>query len=608
MCGIAGILHFNNQPVSVTDIKKMTDTLIHRGPDGEGQWINAKGNIGLGHRRLSIIDLSTAGHQPMHYANNRYTITFNGEIYNYIELKDILIQKGYQFKSNTDTEVILAAYHLWGKNCLHQFDGMFAFAIWDEELQELFCARDRFGEKPFYYYKDSEKFIFTSEIKAFWQVNINKQVETKFIYDYLLFGTIQNANDLKPTFYKTINNLEPSCFIKINSTGDIFYEKYWSIDYKDINTTINLNNAKEQFLDLFTNSITKRLRSDVAVGSSLSGGIDSSSIVTIIDQIKNDNQPQKTFSARFKNFSKDEGYFINTVLNNTKNVDAYDVYPDEHSVLNNLGKIIYHQDEPFGSFSIAAQYEVMQLAKKNNTTVLLDGQGADEYLAGYSMYYNSYYNQLYKKNKSLYKTETLAYQKLFDKPFNPPNFSTKIKTQSESTYQKIAHLRRKKIASTNSYFLGIHPDIVSQYKTDKNPIYKPANLKEHLYSSITQKGLGELLRYADRNSMAHSVEVRLPFLNHQLVEFVFSLPEKYLINNAWTKYILRASMENSLPQEIAWRKDKIGYEPPQEKWLKNKFFTEMVEDAKSKLITEKVISNSYDSLNWQYLMLANYID
>ena len=607
MCGISGILSFNNT-VNITDIKKMTDVLYHRGPDGEGQWLNDKQNVGLGHRRLSIIDLSEAGHQPMHYANKRYTITFNGEIYNYIELKRTLVKKGYQFKSNTDTEVLLALYDLKKSACFNDIDGMFAFAIWDNQEQKLFCARDRFGEKPFYYYKDDNKFVFASEIKALWEAGIEKSVNNKFVYDYLLFGTIQDINDLKSSFYQNIYNLEPAHYLEIDKPGNLKIEQYWKIDYQNINYSISIADAKEQFLSLFTDSIKKRLRSDVPVGSSLSGGLDSSSIVSIIGKIKGENQIQKTFSARFKNFSKDEGSFINKVLEHTKNVNGYNVFPDENSVLNNLEKIIYHQDEPFGSFSIAAQYEVMQLAKQNNVTVLLDGQGADEYLAGYEMYYNSYYNQLHKENKSLYNKEIKAYNDLTNKTFTPPNFSTIVKSFSEAAYQKLAHFRRKNIASDSSYFLGIHPDIVSQYKSHKNPIYKPANLKDHLHSSSTQKGLNELLRYADRNSMAHSLEVRLPFLNHQLVEFTFSLPGNFLIHNAWTKYILRTSMEHILPNEITWRKDKIGYEPPQEKWLKSKIFNDMVGDAISKLKTKQIIKTSNSQLNWKYLMIASYID
>ena len=571
MCGIAGILSYKTKP-ELNQLKLMTDELIHRGPDGEGQWINEKANIGLGHRRLSIIDLSQAGAQPMHYANNRYTISFNGEIYNYIELKQELIKKGYQFKTQTDTEVLLALYDAEKENCLKKIDGMFAFAIWDEKEQILFCARDRFGEKPFFYYHDNDRFVFASEIKALWKAGINKKIKESFIYNYLLFGTTEDINRPTETIYENINKLEPATFIKVNLSGKIIKEKYWQIDLSKQNNTVNIDEAKEQFLSLFTNSIKNRLRSDVAVGSSLSGGLDSSSIVCLINEIKGQEQEQKTFSARFKDFEKDEGYFIKKVLETRKNIKSFDVYPDENSLIDNWKNIVYYQDEPFGSFSIAAQYEVMQLAKRNNVTVLLDGQGADELMAGYHPYFETYYNSLYKKDKALYGKEISAYRMLYNKEFANPNLKTNLLQKNKKLYSFLSKKRRKIISSNNDYFVGINPDIVAENKGKEPPIAQFTSLKEHLYYSTFTKGLSELLRYADRNSMAHSVEVRLPFLNYKLVEFIFSLPEDMLINKAWTKFILRYSMQEILPKEITWRKDKIGYEPPQNKWINNAFF------------------------------------
>ena len=606
MCGIAGVLSFND-PVDLAHLKNMTDILIHRGPDDEGHWLNDDKSIGLGHRRLSILDLSDSGKQPMHSLNNRYVITFNGEIYNYIELRKSLQKKGYQFHTNTDTEVLLAMYDLKKENCLGDLDGMFAFAIWDKIERKLFCARDRFGEKPFYYYKDKNKFIFASEIKALWTNNIRKEVSNKFIYDYLLYNTLQDNNNMKSSFYCNVYKLEPSHYMTINLNGDLTTNRYWDVKYSKTNYNIKLEHAKEEFLSLFKDSISKRLRSDVAVGSSLSGGLDSSSIVSLIDQLKTKNQPQKTFSARFKDFDRDEGYFIKKVIEKTKGIDPYEIYPTKNSVINNLSKVIYHQDEPFGSMSISAQYEVMKLAKSKNVTVLLDGQGADEFLAGYSTSVESYYHQIYKTDRLRYIQELKSYEKLYNRPFPKINFKNKLKSYSDNTFQKFAHFRRKNLSPNNSYFLGIHSDIVEKNQTNLNPIYKPSNLKEHLHSSLINNGISGLLRYADRNSMANSVEVRLPFLSHHLIEFVFSLPDHFLINNAWTKYILRTSMENILPKEITWRKDKVGFEPPINNWMKDKLFVEMTNDSISKLQRNKIISSARPNLSWQYIMLANYI-
>lgn len=606
MCGITGILNFKNR-VDRDTLSRMTDKLIHRGPDGGGIWFNEQQNLGFGHRRLSIIDLSNAGAQPMHY-QDRYTITYNGEIYNYIELRTELEAKGYSFTSHTDTEVILASYAEKGKKCLQDFDGMFAFAIWDSLEEKLFCARDRFGEKPFFYSVSESSFSFASEIKAFWESEIKKQVNYKYVYDYLLFGTTQSITKPESTFYENVLSLEPAFYLEVSKTGNIQKKRYWDINFQAINTRLSIDEAKEEFYALFKDSVSKRLRSDVPVGSSLSGGIDSSSIVSLIHKIRSKDQIQKTFSARFENFSRDEGPFINEVIKGKDNIDAYNVYPTEQSVLDRLDKIIYHQDEPFGSLSIAAQYEVMETARKNNVIVMLDGQGADEYLAGYTVFFDSYYQQLHRENKGLYTQELRAYKELYGKDFEPLNPFSKLKSFSEFWYQKAASIRRSFTNSKSDYFAGIHPDIVDQFKTHRNPRFQPADLKEHLHASTTRKGLSELLRYADRNSMAHSLEVRLPFLNHKLVEYTFSLPPEYLIHNAWTKYVLRESMEGILPKAIQWRKDKIGFEPPQGRWLETKFFKDMLGDSISKLKEHNIIiSTPNPELYWKYIMIAKYM-
>lgn len=606
MCGIAGILFFNNQEVQQSDLKKMTDTLVHRGPDGEGQWINEKKNIGFGHRRLSIIDLSNAGKQPMHFANNRFTITYNGEIYNYIEIREFLISKNYYFVSDTDTEVILAAYQYWGKDCLTQFDGMFAFAIWDDHQQELFCARDRFGEKPFYYYKDEEKFVFASEMKALFSFGITKEINRKKVFEYLLFLNVENPYTPQETFYKNIYQIPPSSFLKINkSNKTVLIKKYW-----DVSITTTFDGTEKQaintFKQLFIDSIKKRLRSDVTVGSSLSGGLDSSSIVCAVHNLIPSNQEQHVFSARFPNFIKDEGKHITEVVNYCKHatIIQHEVFPTDQSILNNLKKIMYHQEMPFGSSSIAAQYEVMQMASENKIKVLLDGQGADEYLAGYSTFFYSYLKQLLRTNPVAYFIQKRNIEKLNSLQINFLNLEDIATTFFYNIYKKFGNKRRSKIDSTNDFFLGMHPDFVDEFKYSENPNYSPPSLKKHLKFMLLNRGLNELLRYADRNSMAHSVEVRLPFLNHKLVEFVFTLPEYFIIKNGYSKYILRKSMEEILPSKIQWRKDKIGYEPPQADWMKSKELVEMTKSAQQKLIKDKILSDKEYEVNWHHLMLG----
>ncbi len=605
MCGIAGILSFN-QKIEHISILKMTTTLQHRGPDGEGIWINDTKNVGLGHRRLSIIDLTDAGKQPMHYANERYTITFNGEIYNYVELKKELINKGYTFHSNSDTEVLLALYDLKKEELLQDLDGMFAFCIWDNVTSTLFCARDRFGEKPFYYHSNKNYFAFASEMKALFTLGISTTKNQKKIYDYLLYNILENPLDKGATFYDNIRQLEPSHYMIITAENKIVKKKYWDIAIHE-QPNVSENEAIEKFKELFTLSIRRRLRSDVPVGSSLSGGLDSSSIVMMIDQMKNSNQVQKTFSARFKNFSKDEGKYMQMVIDKAA-VEPHFVFPTVDSVIANLKTIAYHQEEPIGSASVAIQFEVMKLAKQNEITVLLDGQGADEMLAGYTLFWNTYLNQLYRSDKSKYTSASRAYSSIHNRTAVTPDFEFKWRAYHNNSFKTVSHLKNFVKSPTSSYFLGIHPDLVSHYRKEHNPIPKVNSLKEHLYFFLMKRGLNELLRYADRNAMANSVEVRLPFLSHNLVEFLFQLPDEMLLQNGWSKYILRKSMEDILPQEITWRKDKIGYEPPQSEWLATPKFNDYLHEAVNYLKKEKIITTDVPKLTWHYIALFAFTE
>lgn len=600
MCGIGGVFSFEKK-VDFTSIQNMMSILHHRGPDGEGIWLNDSQQIGLGHRRLSILDLSETGKQPMHFANNRYSITFNGEIYNYLELKKTLIEKGYSFISSSDTEVLLALYDLKKEKALQELDGMFAFAIWDNVEKILFCARDRFGEKPFYFHVNKDYFAFASEMKALFTLGINKAKNQKKIYNYLLYTTIEDPFDRSSTFYENIHQLEPAHYLIISPEKKITSKKYWDIDIHQ-QTDILEKEAIQKFRDLFTTSVSRRLRSDVPVGSSLSGGLDSSSIVMLIDQIKKNGQAQKTFSARFKNFSKDEGKFMQMVVDKSS-VEPHYVFPTVESVIKNFQTVLYHQEEPIGSASVAIQYEVMQLAKNNGIKVLLDGQGADEMLAGYSPFWNTYFNQLYRTDRRNFKSETIAYKNVHSKIPYDNNVEFKWRAYGNTSYKIISELKRKLKSPTSSFFLGIHPDIVSTYKNEHNPIPKVNTLKEHLYYFLMKRGLNELLRYADRNAMANSVEVRLPFLNHDLVEFIFTLPDNMLLRNGWSKYILRKAMEDILPAEITWRKDKIGYEPPQGEWMESVYFKDYLHEAISELKKEKIIYRENSALNWNYITL-----
>lgn len=540
MCGIAGIFDKNQEDLN-TDIKQMTGVLVHRGPDGEGFWNHRKDGIWFGHRRLSIIDLSDNGKQPMHYKDGRYTITFNGEIYNYVELRKELTDLGYTFKSESDTEVLLAMYDYKGTNCLDYLDGMFAFAIWDSTKKKLFCARDRFGEKPFYYYYNSTKFYFASEMKAFWKIGLPKELKVNRVSSYLQTGHLYDTKDTSGTFYENIYQLPNGCYLEINTNA--FYpdiKHYYQLTKKTKNTLISFEEAKEEFFTRFKSSVEKRLRSDVPVGTGLSGGMDSSSIVAMINILNKGQVAQNTFSARFNGFEKDEGDFIQAVLNQYPNINHHNVWPTAEDFEEIVDKMVYYQEEPFSSTSVYAQCKVMETVSKSNVKVLLEGQGSDEYLAGYLYYYARRLYYLFNSNYTFYKTERDHY-------FN---------------------LRKTNIAYEN----------IENYKTKlfgwakRRLHYKPNNLvdlDELLIKDSFYGSLQELLRYGDRNSMAHSVEVRLPFLDHKLVEFAFSLPDEYKLFQGWTKYILRSSMQSYLPPKITRRIEKVAFETPQAKLTNN---------------------------------------
>lgn len=600
MCGIAGIFT-SGEPLFINRIKLMTDVLKHRGPDGEGQWISDNNRVGLGHRRLSIIDLSDVAKQPMHYLD-RYTITFNGEIYNYIELRESLLQKGYQFKSKSDTEVLLALYDLKKEKCLHDLDGMFSFSIWDEKKQTLFCARDRFGEKPFFYHHQPGKhFIFASEMKALFSSGIEKKVNNSMLYNYLTNGWVENPHNKSETFYYGIQKLPAGHYIIIENDLVITPKKYWQINL-ETKTDISFNDASIQFKNLLNQSVRNRLRSDVSVGSSLSGGIDSSTIVQILNSLETSSL--KTFSASFPGYEKDETSYMRLVAENTK-AECYFTTPGADVLTNEIDKIFYHQEEPFASSSIVAQWEVMKLAGQQSTIVLLDGQGADEILAGYTYYYRSFFQELYSLDKSAFEKEYSAYKSWGGGHFRF-NWEFKLQALFPNLYNTYLSFRSSPLPHAD-----IHRDFYNLHKasTFKPLTFKPS-LNYHMHNTLCVNGMFEaLLRYSDRNSMAFSREVRLPFLDHKLVEFVYSLPAEYKIHNGWTKYLLRKAYEGFIPEKITWRKDKTGYAPPENQWMKSPDVSNMLDKEINFLCKEQILDKKHIDQNkmWMYLMTSKLV-
>jgi len=550
MCGITGIINLNDEKVEEKIIKKMTDILAHRGPDGEGFYI--KENIGLGHRRLAIIDLSDEAKQPMCNENGKVWIVYNGEIYNYIELAEELKKKGHHFKSKSDTEVILHSYEEYGYKCLERFIGMFAFALWDSEKRILFCARDRFGIKPFYYFFDGKRFIFGSEIKAILESGYVKKIPNEeIICDYLIYAL---KNHREGTFFSGIKTIKPAHYL-ILENNKIKEERYWDINLENKIKEKDENLIREEFLERFKNSVEIHLRSDVPVGTCLSGGLDSSAIVCLVDKL-NKNPNMFSFSAVYGDFKYDEKKYIDIVIKNTK-LNGFFAYQNPEELIEKIDEIIYYQEEPFSSKSIFAQWKVMELAKEKGLKVLLDGQGADEILAGYHYYYFPFFLDLIKS------FEIKKFFREFKYYLNFHNYSV-IKTFLKILYYSLPNNIERKI-----YYLTKKNGF--NFKYSKENKIKKNNFKSifdyDLYLNLIVK-LPALLHYEDRNSMAHSIEARVPFLDHRLVEFLFSLPSDYKIKNGFTKAILRGSLKGIMPDEILMRKDKIGFFTPEYDWFR----------------------------------------
>lgn len=614
MCGIAGIISPDTTLVTNERLKKMTSSIVHRGPDGTGHWISLSGNVSLGHQRLSIIDLSEAGHQPMHYLD-RYSLIHNGEIYNYIELKDELSKKGYHFKSKTDTEVIAAAYDCWQEECVDYFDGMFAFAIWDEKEKELFVSRDRFGEKPFYYYIDELQFVFASEMKALWAAGIDRTPNRKMLFNFITLGYSDNPQNPGETFFEKIYKL-PASHSLIYSAKDHELEiwKYWDIQADPGKNKINDKDAIEKFTDLFHSSVKRRLRSDVEIGTSLSGGLDSSSIVATVFPFIESGTKFKSFTAGFPGFEKDESVYAKQI-GEKYNLQQHYIEISENDLVSDLEKLSFHQEEPISNSSVLAQYKVYELAKQQGVKVLLDGQGADETLAGYHKYFKWYWQELFMKRKLIGGGEIkAAREKGINESFGIKNIIAALFPDFASIF-----LERKYLLHTLRQE-DLSPEFIKNQSREAYYV-TPAhhNLNGVLYFNTMQHGLEELLRFADRNSMAHGMEIRLPFLSHDLVEFLFTLPSNFKIRYGWTKWLLRESMKEKLPNEIVWRRDKTGFEPPQKNWMQNRSVQQMIKDARSKLVKEKILkpesqhkqifplaAHEKDNYDWRYLS-ASYL-
>jgi len=571
VCGIVGIYHFTKQPVAEENLKRMINVIRHRGPDDAG--FKVVHHVGLGHCRLSIIDLSPAGHQPMTNEDQTLWISYNGEIYNYKELRAELMEKGHHFKSQTDTEVILHAFEQWGKDCVHKFNGMFAFCIWNMAKQEFFLARDRIGIKPLYYYQDNQKFIFASEIKAMLEDNTIERIPNlEAIHDYLIFNYQINDH----TFFHNIFSLPAGYRLVVNEEG-IISERYWNLLENSDTERLTEKQLNENLFHLLTDSVKLRLHSDVPIGAHLSGGLDSSTIVTLMNMNLTDRV--NTFTGRFAEGEQfDESYYA-TLLAKKYDLIQHFVEPSLDNFISEFSKIVWLLDQPTVGVGVFPQYFVCKLAKQW-VTVVLGGQGGDELFGGYVWYQKalsenclfSLGSKLSHDGKARGKVglqylSTLGYKE-FLSAFVRRNF-VDFETRFARIRLKLRSEReRRKLLATN--FLESIENVTIEDRTKEafDDIRVDNFVKKMMYWDV-KYFLAGLLTVEDRTSMAVSLESRVPLLDYRIVEFAFNLPARYKFNGFHnTKLIVKNIMKSYLPDEIINRKDKIGFTVPISRWLR----------------------------------------
>jgi asparagine synthase (glutamine-hydrolysing) len=597
MCGIAGI--HGGQPLPAEFVARMTGVLRHRGPDDEGflavntangnvrhvtgadsqvegeriEAFTSPANLFLGHRRLSIIDPTPAGHQPMANGDQTLWIVFNGEIYNYVELRAELKNAGYSFRTASDTEVILAAYAAWGRECVTRFNGMWSFVLYDRRNNQLFGSRDRFGVKPLYYFSAGGNFAFASEIKALLTLPfIEKKINPAAVFDYLAHG----LTEADGCFFDGILELPPAhCFVRELATGAMKTWRYYTLCHAEEWERFRpqrMAESLEAVRELVINAVRLRLRSDVAVGSCLSGGVDSSTIVCAINRLLGEadisqvGERQKVFTACYDHEAIDESKWAEIVVNNTRTAWSR-TYPKANEMLVDLEDLVYCQDVPFGSTSIYAQYRVMRLARENGVKVLLDGQGGDELFTGYTPFYTAFYGDMLRNCDVAGLLRECG--ELGNASLSLPTLIRNL--LRDAAIGAVPRWLRKPLYHLNAREnIYIRRDFWHAHRSRVELMWerRPKGLSDMLFKLMTGDNLQNLLRFEDRNSMRFSVESRTPFADDiNLINYVFSLPAAYKIHNGWSKYLLRESMSGIVPDDIRRRKDKIGFATPEYYWL-----------------------------------------
>jgi asparagine synthase (glutamine-hydrolysing) len=569
MCGIAGI--FSRDPQLLARIGAMTRIQAHRGPDGVGYLLLGadarresdavpppKGGdfLALGHRRLSIIDCSPAGAQPMSSADGHDWISYNGEVYNYVELRRELEAAGYAFKGGSDTEVVLAAYRAWGLACFSRFNGMWAIALWDGRQRRLVLSRDRLGVKPLFYALTAHALVFASEVKGILATGaVAPQLDMSVAIDYLKWSMVNHRHE---SFFAGIRSLPPGHYAVIEDpAAGINPEPFWTLRAPAAALSIGLDEAADRFAELFRDAVRLRLRSDVPVGSCLSGGLDSSAIVCQANKLRSaDAGPLHTFNSASTDPRFDERHWCE-IVNREVGAAAHHVFPSAENFDRELDNLIWHQEEPFTSASIYAQWAVMREARADSIPVLLDGQGADEGLCGYRKFYLFYLGNLWQQRRiGRLAGEFLSLLTYGDRGL--------LRWREGARY--LPAFLRGRIPTLAGFLTG---RAALQWQTSELPLGRAGSIAERQIADLTRFSVPSLLRYEDRNSMAWSIESRVPFLDYRLVEWLVSLPAEVKLASGRTKAVMRHALRGLVPDPILDRRDKMGFVTAQEDWMRD---------------------------------------
>jgi asparagine synthase (glutamine-hydrolysing) len=551
MCGISGIINRDRSSVAPDAIRRITDLVAHRGPDGEGFYFGP--GFAFGHRRLAILDVSGAGHQPMHWGG-RYVITYNGEVYNFVELKAQLLRFGYRFDSDSDTEVILAAWDKWGPACVERFNGMWAFALYDVQRRLVFCSRDRFGVKPFYYGERAGRFVFGSEIKQVLAGLGGPAVANlAVVRDFLVEGLHDHTS---ATFFDGVRALKAGHNLVYRLDDHSREERRWyELATRPELPAMGERAATSLFLHDLKESVRLRLRSDVKVGTCLSGGLDSSSLASLsaaLYHASNDGRFQAVHADPGEQALDESGFARE--LADSHEIELRVIEPSLEDFVSAGDAVAYCQEEPFAAASIFMQFFVFKKAREIGCKVMLDGQGGDEVLLGYERYFVAWLRSLapWRALRELFAIRRHTGFSLRTQLVRMVYFS--------SARVRIASLRRR-YAFVKDCHLRDFPNIhaLAQATGDVRAMQK---------LEIEAFQLPHLLRYEDRNSMHHSIEARLPFLDYRLVETCYGLDASLKIHRGWTKHLLRVAMHKLAPAAILWRTNKLGFEAPEATWIR----------------------------------------